>query len=195
MKNVMQQVVKEEVEKSLYVLDEKINLKKNLLIKQYENCVLTMLDDICILQKDKKLLSLSVIWILLSRIAIDNQDFCYAVFVYDEKTDIKFPITLSNIDVSFFYEELQNIKQISFSFCKKYVKENFILPEVEQESYQYLKYFNMYFVNLMREVFELNKIKEKINSIDTAEHFMVLQGEIGNKPYCIYEKKYKGESL
>lgn len=189
MKNVMQQAVKEKVEKSLYRLDEKITEEKPLLIKQYEICVEAILHNIYTLQKDKKLLSLSVVWILLSRVEIDSQNFCYPVFMYDEKTDIKFPIILSPIDVSFFYEELQNIKQASFVSCKKYVKENFIFSEIEQEVYQYLKYFNMYFVNLMREVFQTENIKEKMNNIDTAERFMVLQGEVGNKPYCIYEKK------
>lgn len=189
MKNVMQQAVKEEVEKNLYRLDEKISKEKALLIKQYESNIINMFHDIHILQNDKKLFPLSVVWILLSRVAIDNQNFYYPVFVYDEKTDIKFPIVLSPINISFFYEELQNIKQASFVCCKKYVKENFIFSEIEQEVYQYLKYFNMYFVNLMREVFQTENIKEKINNINIAERFMVLQGEVGNKPYCIYDKK------
>lgn len=180
-----------EIEKTLFILDKKIKDNYALILKDYTDFIINMLKNILKIQNEGNIGKIDIILFTFSRLYIDNESYIYPVLVYDETMDIAEYNKISSIDVSFLYESLNEIKQKVYNNHKKYIRENITIPEIERELYKYLKYFNMYFVNILRDVFNDKEVKDLIKDIKKADIFAVIQGELLEKPYCICE--YKNE--
>lgn len=180
-----------EVEKFLFILNKEIDDNYKSILEKYISEITDILKNILKTQNEKKIGNIDIILFVLSRVHIDNDNFIYPVLIYDESMEISEYNEISKIDVSFLYKYLNDIKQKVYTEYKKYIRENIIIPEIERELYKYLKYFNMYFVNILRDVFNNEEVKALINDIKKADIFAVIQGELSEKPYCICE--YKNE--
>ena len=181
------QEVLEKIEKELFNLDEDITNNKEKFINSYKKQIKEVLDDIVKSNIEK----LGTIAIVLSRVNIDNEDLFYKIYLYGEKMYIDTFENRYKLDVSDIYKYFLNAKKYLYDNVRKYL--GLIEPcNVDAELGSYLKFFNMYIVNLLREVFLKEEILEILNKVNMIEDFFVIQNEFYEKPYLIY-KKEKGE--
>lgn len=179
--------VLEKIESELFNLDEDIEHNKDSFLNSYEKQIKDVLNDI--IQNDLK--KLGVISIVLSRVNIDNEDLSYKIYLYGEKLYIDTFENRYNLDVSDVYKYFLNAKKYLYQNVKKYLG-LFEPCNVDAEMGSYLKFFNMYIVNLLREIFLKDEVLELLNKVDKIDKFFVIQNEFYEKPYLIY-KKEKGD--
>lgn len=177
-----------EVEKSLYTLDERLKRDAKKVQKSLSKDIVLIIESIKRLQKENKIGVIDSMVFVLSRVEIDNNNFAYPVFLYGEKTYVDEYKTEFYLDVSSFYDCLKDIKEKALIISKKYIKEEISMPNIENEIYRYLKYFNMNVVTELRKIFKDEKLLELLKSLITTDSFVVIQNEIYEKPYNIFEK-------
>lgn len=176
--------IKAAVEKNLYLLDENINKNKDIFIQNYKEQIIKIINDLVSLQKENKIEAVSTLAFILSRINIDNEILKYKVYVYGKEIYIDTYDYYASIDVSNIYEFFIKLKNDLHKEIKKYLG---IIAQcnVNSDLYGYLKYYNMYFVNLLREIFSLEEIKLKLKNLNKYPNFYIIQNEIYEKPYLI----------
>lgn len=176
--------IKTAVEKNLYLLDENINKNKDIFIQNYKEQIIKIINDLVSLQKENKIEAVSTLAFILSRINIDNEILKYKVYVYGKEIYIDTYDYYASIDVSNIYEFFIKLKNDLHKEIKKYLG---IIAQcnVNSDLYGYLKYYNMYFVNLLREIFSLEEIKLKLKNLNKYPNFYIIQNEIYEKPYLI----------
>lgn len=176
--------IKTAVEKNLYLLDENINKNKDIFIQNYKEQIIKIINDLVSLQKENKIEAVSTLAFILSRINIDNEILKYKVYVYGKEIYIDTYDYYASIDVSNIYEFFIKLKNDLHKEIKKYLG---IIAQcnVDSDLYGYLKYYNMYFVNLLREIFSLEEIKLKLKNLNKYPNFYIIQNEIYEKPYLI----------
>lgn len=176
--------IKAAVEKNLYLLDENINKNKDIFIQTYKEQIIKIINDLVSLQKENKIEAVSTLAFILSRINIDNEILKYKVYVYGKEIYIDTYDYYASIDVSNIYEFFIKLKNDLHKEIKKYLG---IIAQcnVDSDLYGYLKYYNMYFVNLLREIFSLEEIKLKLKNLNKYPNFYIIQNEIYEKPYLI----------
>lgn len=176
--------IKAAVEKNLYLLDENINKNKDIFIQNYKEQIIKIINDLVSLQKENKIEAVSTLAFILSRINIDNEILKYKVYVYGKEIYIDTYDYYASIDVSNIYEFFIKLKNDLHKEIKKYLG---IIAQcnVDSDLYGYLKYYNMYFVNLLREIFSLEEIKLKLKNLNKYPNFYIIQNEIYEKPYLI----------
>lgn len=182
--------IKDAVEKNLYLLDESITKNKDIFIQSYKEQILEIIKELINLQKEYKVEDIGTLVFVLSRINIDNETLKYKVNVYGEKVYIDTYSYCSNIDVSNIYEFFIKLKTDLYKEIKKYFGV-IAQCDVDSELYGYLKYYNMYLVNLLRDVFKLKEIQEYLEKINKCTNFYVIQNEIYEKPYLIISLNHK----
>lgn len=182
--------IKDAVEKNLYLLDESITENKDIFIQSYKEQILEIIKELINLQKEHKVENIGTLVFVLSRINIDNETLKYKVNVYGERVYIDTYSYCSNIDVSNIYEFFIKLKTDLYKEIKKYFGV-IAQCDVDSELYGYLKYYNMYFVNLLRDVFKLKEIQEYLEKINKCTNFYVIQNEIYEKPYLIISLNHK----
>jgi len=175
--------VLDKIEHELFNLDEDILHNKATFLSKYENQMRDILNDML----RSKIGTLGVIVIVLSRVNIDNENFSYVVFLYGEKLYIDIIEKEYTLDVSDVYKYFMNAKKYLYQNVKKYIG-LYETCNVDVEMYQYLKYFNMYIVSLLRDVFIKSSILSLVDKLKKTNTFYVIQNEIYEKPYLIYKR-------
>jgi len=129
--------------------------------------------------------TIGTIMFMLSRINIENDLLTYKIKTYGNKIykdnhDFDFSFDVSDV-MNYFKRAKENLT----TNRKKYL--GTIEPcNINAELNQYLPYFNMYAVNLLRDAFKDDEIQEALHKIKTFDDFFVIQSEIYEKPYLIY---------
>lgn len=183
--------IQKKVECSLFLLEGKIEKDKDTLYCYYKNEILNIIENIEKLQKDKQIKEISILCFMLSRINISNNILKYIIFLYQEDINQEAYNIEFDLDVSPFYLPLIEIKEKIEQIYKKNYFISITSPEIEKELYKYIKYFNLYFVQFFTILFKDTDIQEKINLINTKGNFSIIQKEIDESIFCIYQRKKK----
>ena len=178
-----QSEVVDQIEHKLYDLDEDILHNKKAFLDNYIKQVTDILNDIL----KSNLGTIGVITIVLSRVNIDNEEFFYKVYLYGERLYIDTIEKDYTLDVSDIYKYFMNAKKYLYQNVKKYIG-LYETCNVDTEMYHYLEYFNMYLVNLLRDVFFKSSIISLVDKLKKTSSFYVIQNEFYEKPYLIYKR-------
>lgn len=182
--------IKEAVERNLFLLDETINKNKDIFIQYYKEQIIQIIKEFVCIQKENKIGTISTIAFVLSRINIDNELLKYKVYAYGERIYIDTYDYCSSIDVSNIYDFYINLKQNLYKEIKKY---SGVIEQcnVNSDLYGYLKYYNMYFVHFLREIFSMEQVCSELKEINKYSKFYIIQNEIYEKPYLILSSSNK----
>lgn len=189
-----------EVERILYELDVALENDKTSFVNSYKKQVFSLFDALNNQQNtsdkqqsdntDNTINDIGTIMFMLSRINIENGLLAYKVKIYGYK------IYVDNYDFNFSFDVSNVLKY--FAETKKKLTANLknylgiIEPcNISAEINRYIPYFNMYIVNLLRDVFDDEETQKAMQKIKTFEDFYVIQSEIYEKPYLLYHSSNK----
>ncbi len=170
---VFKQNVLDEIETALFKLDESMSNNKDEYLQRYKNQIQIILKKLLELQETNIIGELGVIDIVLSRINIDNEILLYKIYVYGKNMYVDEYENIFLLDVSDIYKYFLECKKNLYISVKRYVGVIEVC-DVDCESYSYIKYFNMYIVNLLREIFMESEIIELIRQLITVSDFFII---------------------
>ena len=193
-----------EIESILYELDVKIENNKQSFVSDYKSQALLLLDNLHKLQNlpgnqqdngqqderkggqsDATVGKIGTLLFALSRINIDNGLLSYKVKVYGSKI----------YEDCYDFEQLFDVSNV-FSYLEK-ARENLMVNRskylgiiepcnINAEINQYIPYFNMYAVNLLKEVFDDPEVQKSVKQLATYKDFFAVQNEIYEKPFQLF---------
>ena len=173
-----------EVESILYELDTDIERNKQDFIGNYKTQILSLLENING-QTSVSIGKIGIIMLMLSRINIEQGLFSLKAKVYGNKIYVNNYGFDHLVDISNVFEYIAKAKNNLMTNISKYL--GVVEPcNINAELNQYIPYFNMYTVNLLREVLNDNEVQEAIKQLETFKDFFVVQGEIYEKPYLLF---------
>ena len=187
-KENLEDIVLSQVEDSLYLLMDDLEKRKNYYTDNYAQQINLIIAEIENAHASNLIDELSILSFELSRISIDTGIYMNKVKTYKESLYIKpFPIK-HRLDVSSIFQYFSHAKNCLYEKNQKNVF-GLQLCEIDSEMNAYIPYFNMFAVNILRDVFNTEEITKSINRLKTAGEFFVVLHEIYEPPYLLFEKK------
>ena len=176
-----------EVEHILYDMEKDISQKEKEYTEFYKSQLLSLFESICSLQKNYRISDIGIISVVLSWVNLDNNLFFYNINLYPQHLYYDTYTMDFSLDVSNIYHFFEYARNCLYNTLQQST-DKFQICEINSSLNQYIQYFNIYIVKILKKVLKEKEVLDRIHQMKTTNDFCVVQNELYELPYLLYEK-------